>query len=90
MKYLSKDYKIINIKENEFNCIRIEKNNDFGFKKFKTKTSFNVCNDNLGVIESFNTNEEARVFVNWLILCLDGRTHMLYGDFLGYKDEGNK
>jgi hypothetical protein len=80
MKYLSKDYKIINIKENEFDCIGIEKGIN----------NFNVCNDNLGVIESFSTNEEARVFVNWLILCLDGRTHMLYGDFLGHKDEGNK
>ena len=80
MKYLSKDYRIINIKENEFDAIRIDKDGD----------SFNIYNDNLGIIESFRTNEEAKVFVNWLILCLDGRTHMLYGDFLGYKDEGNK
>ena len=80
MKYLSKDYKIINIKEGEFDVIRIDKNGN----------DFNVCNDNLGIVESFSTNEEATMFIRWLILCLDGRTHMLYGDFLGYKDEGNK
>ena len=80
MKYLSKDYRIINIRESEFEIIKIDKNGN----------DFDVYDDSIGVIESFDTNEEARMFIRWLILCLDGRTHMLYGDFLGYKDEGNK